>query len=41
MEDICDRVCIQSSGRAAHEYGLVLLKTLKMLCSGQEDSDRL
>ncbi len=37
MEDICDRVCIQSSGRAAHEYGLVLLKSLKLLRSGQED----
>lgn len=36
MEDICDRVCIQSSGRTAHEYGMVLLKTLKLLCSGTE-----
>ena len=36
MEDICDRVCIQSSGRAAHEYGMVLLKTLKLLRSGTE-----
>lgn len=36
MEDICDRVCIQGSGRAAHEYGLVLLKTLKLLRSGIE-----
>lgn len=33
MEDVCDRVCIQSSGRAAHEYGLVLLKTLELLRS--------
>ena len=31
MEDICDRVCIQSSGRTAYEYGLILLKTLKLL----------
>lgn len=31
MEDICDRVYIQSSVRSAHEYGLVLLKTLKLL----------
>ena len=31
LEDICDRVCIQSSVRSAHEYGLVLLKTLKLL----------
>ncbi|MDE7330727.1 MAG: M56 family metallopeptidase [Lachnospiraceae bacterium] len=36
MEDICDRVCIQSSGGTAHEYGLVLLKTLKLLRSGTE-----
>ncbi len=33
MEDICDRVCIQSSGSTAHEYGLVLLKTLNLLRS--------
>lgn len=37
MEDICDRVCIQSSGKEAHEYGLILLKSLKLLRSGQED----
>ena len=36
MEDICDRVCIQGSGRTAQEYGLVLLKTLKLLRSGTE-----
>ena len=36
MEDICDRVCIQGSGRAAHEYGMVLLKTLKLLSSKSE-----
>ncbi len=36
MEDICDRVCIQSSRRTAHEYGMVLLKTLKLLSSGSE-----
>ena len=36
MEDICDRVCIQSSGRTAHEYGMVLLKTLKLLSSKSE-----
>ncbi len=35
MEDICDRVCIQSSGRTAYEYGMVLLKTLKLLRSGR------
>ncbi len=37
MEDICDRVCIQKSGRTAHEYGMVLLKSLKLLRSGMED----
>ncbi len=37
MEDICDRVCIQNSKRTAYEYGLVLLKSLKLLRSGQED----
>ena len=36
LEDICDRVCIQSSGKPAHEYGMVLLKTLKLLRSGTE-----
>ena len=36
MEDICDRVCIQNSGRTAHEYGLLLLKTLKLLCPESE-----
>ena len=36
MEDICDRVCIQSSGRMAREYGMVLLKTLKLLSSESE-----
>lgn len=36
LEDICDRVCIQSSGKPAHEYGMVLLKTMKLLRSGTE-----
>lgn len=36
MEDICDRVCIQSSRRTAQEYGMVLLKTLKLLRSESE-----
>ena len=36
MEDICDRVCIQNSGKTAHEYGLVLLKILKLLSSESE-----
>ena len=31
LEDICDRVCIQKSGKTAQEYGMVLLKTLKLL----------
>lgn len=38
LEDICDKVCIQSSGRTAHEYGLILLKTLKLLQSDSEDT---
>lgn len=37
MENICDRVCIQNSGKAAHEYGMVLLKSLKLLRSRIED----
>lgn len=37
MEDICDRVCIQNSGKSAHEYGLVLLKSLKVLRLGNEE----
>ena len=37
MEDICDRVCIQNSGRTAQEYGLMLLKSLKLLRSERED----
>ena len=37
MEDICDRVCIQNSGKEAHGYGLVLLKSLKLLRSEQRD----
>jgi len=37
LEDICDRVCIQNSGKTAWEYGLVLLKSLKLLRSGKED----
>lgn len=36
MEDICDRVCIQNSGKTAHEYGMVLLKTLKLLSPESE-----
>lgn len=38
LEDICDRVCIQKSGRTAHEYGMVLLRTLKLLQSGSDDT---
>ncbi|MBD5528972.1 MAG: M56 family metallopeptidase [Lachnospiraceae bacterium] len=37
MEDICDRVCIQNSGKTSYEYGLVLLKSLRLLRFGQED----
>ncbi len=36
MEEICDRVCIQSNGWPAHEYGMMLLKTLNLLCSESE-----
>ena len=37
MEDICDRVCIQNGGKEAHEYGLVLLRSLKLLCPGLDN----
>lgn len=37
MEDICDRVCIQNSGRSANEYGSILLKSLKVLRLGYEE----
>lgn len=36
MEDICDRVCIQRGGGTAYEYGMILLKTLKLLCPAAE-----
>lgn len=36
MEDMCDRVCIQSSGKTAQEYGRLLIKTLKLLRSDQD-----
>ena len=36
MEDICDRVCIQSSRKNASVYGTVLLKSLKLLRSEQK-----
>lgn len=31
MEDICDRVCIQNTGKNIQKYSLVLLKSLKLL----------
>lgn len=31
MEDICDHVTIKRSGRAAYEYGQVLLRSIKLL----------
>lgn len=37
MEDICDRVCIQNGGKTAQEYGLVLLKSLKLLRLDQKE----
>lgn len=37
MEDICDKVCIQNSGKTAHEYGWLLLKTVKLLKTEQDN----
>lgn len=37
MEAICDRVCIQNSGETAQEYGLLLLKSVKLLRSEQKN----
>ena len=37
LEDMCDRVCIQKSGREAYEYGEVLLKSLRLLRSQNEN----
>lgn len=37
MEDMCDRVCIQNSGKTAQEYGQLLLKTLKLLRTEQNN----
>lgn len=37
MEDICDRVCIQNSDETAQEYGLLLLKSVKLLRSEQKN----
>lgn len=36
LEDICDRVCIQNGGCTAQEYGLLLLKSVKLLRTGQD-----
>lgn len=36
LEDICDRVCIQNGGYSAQEYGLVLLKSVRLLREAQE-----
>lgn len=36
VEDMCDRVCIQNSEWTAQEYGLLLIRTLKLLRSEQE-----
>lgn len=36
MEDICDRVCIERSGRDARAYGLVLLKSIRLLRGGED-----
>ena len=42
LEEMCDRVTIQRSGRSACEYGLLLLKCIRLLCSakqGREPAD--
>ncbi len=36
LEDICDRVCIQRTGSTAYEYGLLLLKTIRLLQAGPD-----
>lgn len=36
LEAVCDRVCIQSSGGNAYEYGLLLLKSLKLFRAEQK-----
>lgn len=38
MEEICDRVCIQNSGKTAQDYGRLLLKTLKLLRSERDNA---
>lgn len=37
LEDMCDRICIQKWGRGACEYGEILLKSLKLLQSQQDN----
>lgn len=36
MEDICDKVCIQHSGKTPYEYAMILLKSIEILRFGQE-----
>lgn len=36
LEDICDRVCIQNNDKTAQEYGLLLLKSIRLLRTERE-----
>ena len=38
MEDICDRVTIQKSSKSAYEYGMLLLKCVKLLRSDDTET---
>ncbi len=37
MEDMCDRVCIQQGGKDAYAYGMVLLKSIRLLRGGTRE----
>ena len=41
MEDICDKVTIQKSNKTAYEYGILLLKCIRLFCleSGKLSAD--
>lgn len=36
LEEVCDKVCIQTGGKTANEYGRILLKSMKLLRAEQE-----
>lgn len=38
MEDICDKVCVQRSGKTAQDYAALLLKTMKLLKNEQNQA---